>query len=79
MKFIRENTLLFLFASLSLGLAPFLPQPHLWGKIKWIIGGANEMQAADWFDFFMHGAPWFLLIFSLLLRFTSGKINSDSK
>ena len=29
---------------LTLGLAPFFPEPHLWGKIKWIAGGANGMQ-----------------------------------
>ena len=68
MKFIKENTQLFLIASLTLGLAPFTPEPHLWGKIKWIMGGANGMNATDWFDFLMHGTPWFLLIFSLILK-----------
>ena len=79
MKFIKENTLLFLLASLSLGLAPFLPEPHLWGKIRWIAGGAYGMEAADWFDFFMHGAPWFLLIFSFLLKFTWRGKNKDNQ
>ncbi|MDA9262062.1 hypothetical protein N9P38_01725 [Flavobacteriales bacterium] len=73
MKFIKENTQLFLIASLLLGLAPFSPEPHIWGKIKWIAGGANGMGAADWFDFLMHGAPWFLLIISLLLRLKSAE------
>lgn len=53
--------------SLSLGLAPFQPEPHLWGKIKWIAGGANGMGLMDWFDFAMHGAPWVWLIISLAL------------
>jgi hypothetical protein len=48
--------------SLTLGLAPFFPEPHVWGKIRWIWGGAVGMQTMDWFDFFMHGGPWFLLI-----------------
>jgi len=48
--------------SMTLGLAPFFPEPHIWGKILWIKGGAVGMQALDWFDFFFHGAPWFLLI-----------------
>lgn len=48
--------------SLTLGLAPFVPEPHIWGKIRWIMGGAVGMQTIDWFDFFFHGAPWFALI-----------------
>lgn len=68
MKYIKENTMLFLIASLTLGLAPFTPEPHVWGKLNWILGGANGMKLMDWFDFFMHGTPWFLLILSLLLR-----------
>jgi len=49
-------------SSLTLGLAPFFPEPHIWGKIRWIMGGAVGMKAIDWFDFFFHGAPWFLLV-----------------
>lgn len=73
MKFIKENTVLFLIASLTLGLAPFTPEPHVWGKLNWILGGANGMKPMDWFDFFMHGTPWFLLIFSLLLKLKTEK------
>ena len=49
-------------ACLTLGLAPFFPEPHLWGKLKWLIGGARSMGAADWFDLLMHGAPWLVLV-----------------
>jgi len=59
---------MFLLASLTLGLAPFVPEPHILGKAKWILGGANGMGLMDWFDFLMHGTPFFLLIFSLILR-----------
>ena len=51
---------------LSLGLAPFLPEPHLWGKLKWLAGGANGMQAADYFDLVLHGAPWLFLMFVVI-------------
>ena len=68
MKYIRNNTGMFLLASLTLGLAPFVPEPHILGKLKWILGGAKGMALMDWFDFLMHGAPFFLLIFSLILR-----------
>lgn len=54
--------------SLTLGLAPFTPEPHLWGKIKWIAGGAVGMTAVDWFDFLMHGSPWVLLIIALVVK-----------
>jgi hypothetical protein len=53
---------------LTLGLAPFYPEPHIWGKIKWIRGGAVGMQAIDWFDVVLHGFPWVLLIRLLLRR-----------
>ena len=46
---------------LTLGLAPFNP-PHIWGKLQWVAGGAVGMQAMDWFDLFLHGAPWILLL-----------------
>jgi hypothetical protein len=54
---------------LLLGLAPFYPEPHLWGKIKWIAGGANGMAALDWFDFFWHAWPYALLLRLIFIRF----------
>lgn len=57
-----QNFLIALVASLTLGLAPFLPEPHLFGKIKWVLGGADGMQPMDWFDLAMHGAPWVWLV-----------------
>lgn len=48
-------------SSLTLGLAPFNP-PHLVGKVKWVVGGATGMQPIDWFDLFLHGVPWLVLI-----------------
>lgn len=56
-----------LLMSLSLGLMPFVPEPHIWGKIKWIAGGANGMQPADYFDVLLHGAPWVYLIITIVL------------
>jgi len=40
-----------------LGLAPFLPEPHIWGKLKWLFGGAEGMQFMDWVDLFLNGTP----------------------
>ncbi len=52
-----------LVAALTLGLAPFLPEPHLLGKLRWVAGGAVGMQPMDWLDLVMHGAPvvWLLV------------------
>ncbi|HSR59773.1 MAG TPA: hypothetical protein VLL47_03420 [Robiginitalea sp.] len=52
---------------LTLGLAPFLPEPHIWGKLRWVAGGARGMAAMDWFDLLFHGLPWLLLL-RLLIR-----------
>jgi len=58
---------LFLVASLTLGLAPFTPEAHIVGKVKWLFGGAAGMQPMDWFDLILHGSPWVLLFGSLVL------------
>jgi len=55
-----------LIASMTLGLAPMFPEPHIVGKIRWIAGGAVGMSAVDWGDFLMHGAPWALLAWTLV-------------
>lgn len=47
-----------LVAALSLGLAPFLPEPHVIGKLRWVAGGATGMAPMDWLDLAFHGAPW---------------------
>ena len=46
---------------LTLGLAPYTPEPHIWGKLRWVAGGAEGMQGMDWLDLFLHGFPWILL------------------
>lgn len=46
---------------LLLGLAPFVPEPHLFGKLRWVSGGAVGMQPMDWLDLLWHGSPFFLL------------------
>lgn len=53
-----SRVLMPIIAALTLGLAPFTPEPHLVGKLRWVAGGANGMQPMDWFDLALHGAPW---------------------
>ena len=57
-----NNLKMVLFFCLLLGLAPFFPEPHLWGKIRWVAGGAVGMGPMDWADLLWHGAPWILVI-----------------
>ena len=71
----KSNLPLALLLCLSLGLAPFLPEPHIWGKIKWIAGGAEGMGAMDWFDVLLHGAPWVYLIYLLIAKWRKQSLN----
>ncbi|MFN4144885.1 MAG: hypothetical protein ACK4GN_03605 [Runella sp.] len=64
-----NNWKIWLVASLTLGLAPFFPEPHLFGKIRWIAGGAVGMKAMDWFDFLLHGTPWLLFLRAVFVNF----------
>lgn len=52
--------------SLTLGLAPFTPEPHVWEKLKMLAAG-ELTQPIDIFDLVMHGAPWVLLILKLVV------------
>ena len=65
---IINNPFYLIMLSLTLGLAPFFPEPHIVGKIRWIAGGAVGMQPVDWFDFLFHGLPWFLLIRLIIVK-----------
>lgn len=68
---IHKNIKLWLLASVTLGLAPFIPEPHIWGKLKWIakggaFSGEHPMQFMDWFDVVLHGSPWVILLISII-------------
>ena len=65
---IFTNPVLWLFIALTLGLAPFTPEPHIWEKLKWISSGADGMKLIDWLDFVMHGAPWAIFFFLLIQK-----------
>lgn len=67
MKFYNNPKLIILLC-LTLGLAPFFPEPHIWGKLKWIAGGATGMTAKDWFDVVLHGFPFVLLIRIIFIK-----------
>lgn len=54
-----------LIAALTLGLAPFVPEPHVWEKLKLLASG-DLVQPVDIFDLVMHAAPWLLLVAKLV-------------
>jgi hypothetical protein len=47
-------------AALTLGLAPFLPEPHIWEKLKLLAAG-NLVKPLHMFDLILHAAPFVLL------------------
>ena len=52
---------------LTLGLAPFHPEPHLWEKLK-MLGAGELVRPLDIFDLLMHATPWILLLLKLAPR-----------
>lgn len=57
-------------ASLTLGLAPFVPEPHVWEKLKMLFSGML-VQPIDVFDLALHGLPWMLLGLKIWRKFGS--------
>ena len=51
---------LFVVAALTLGLAPFVPEPHLWEKLRMLANG-ELARPIDIFDLILHATPWLLL------------------
>lgn len=52
---------LVLIAALTLGLAPFFPEPHVWEKLQMLYNGSLS-RPIDIFDLFLHGIPWALVV-----------------
>lgn len=47
-----------------LGLAPFVPEPHLWEKLKMLAAGTLS-RPLDIFDLLLHGTPLVVLLLKL--------------
>ncbi len=47
-------------ACLTLGLAPFFPEPHIWEKLKMLAGG-TLVKPIDIFDLLMHATPFIIM------------------
>jgi hypothetical protein len=64
--FDRMNLPILIVACLTLGLAPFMPEPHLWEKLKMLTSG-ELTKPINIFDLLLHGAPGIPLIIKLFL------------
>ncbi len=64
-SFLDKFPLLFCVAfALTLGLAPFMPEPHIWEKLKMLSAGTLA-KPVDILDLGLHGALWLLLLAKL--------------
>ena len=65
MRFIDSIPLsVLLIVALTLGLAPFAPEPHVWEKLRFLVAGTLT-RPIDIFDLVMHGLPWALVVAKL--------------
>lgn len=72
-----KRILIWLLLSVTLGLAPH-KDPHLIGKIQWVLGGAKGMEILDWFDLVLHSFPWIGLL-SVLIITAKDRLKSGNK
>lgn len=68
----RQPLTLFLIVALTLGLAPFVPEPHVVEKLRMLAAGELS-RPIDMFDLVMHGAPWLLLLLKLYRQYQGGR------
>ncbi|KAB2886032.1 MAG: RND transporter [Albidovulum sp.] len=52
-------------AALTLGLAPFVPEPHIWEKLAMLSAGRLS-RPIDILDLLLHAMPWAVLAAKLL-------------
>jgi hypothetical protein len=62
---------LVILACLTLGLAPFFPEPHIWEKLKMLVTGTLT-KPVDIFDLLMHATPFILALLKLVLGGKAG-------
>lgn len=59
-----------------LGLAPFVPEPHLWEKLKMLATG-TLIRPIDVFDLLWHGSPLLLLALKIVSMTAVGNKNNN--
>jgi len=63
----RTPLVLFILLALTLGLAPFVPEPHVVEKIRMLADGSLS-RPIDIFDLLLHGTPWVLLATKIIMQ-----------
>lgn len=63
---------LLVIACLTLGLAPFVPEPHIWEKLKMLAAG-TLVRPLDIFDFLLHATPFILALLKLAMMAVPAK------
>lgn len=72
MSFLDQLPLsLLIIAALTLGLAPFAPEPHIVEKLRMLFSGTLS-KPVDIFDLLLHATPWLLLVAKLGRIATAG-------
>ena len=62
-----------LLAALTFGLSPFVPEPHVWAKLKLLRQGAL-VAPADVVDLVLHAAPWAVLGAKTMRQLRRGRV-----
>jgi hypothetical protein len=60
-------------AALTFGLSPFVPEPHVWMKLRLLAQGAR-VTAADAIDLMLHAAPWAVLAAKAVRQLRRGRV-----
>lgn len=72
MTFLKEIPYSYLLlAALLLGLAPFVPEPHLVEKVRLLLAG-ELVRPVDIFDLVLHSAPLVLLVLKFIFSLGRG-------
>jgi hypothetical protein len=61
--------------TIFLGLSPFVPEPHLWQKLKMLVAG-DLVKPLDMFDMLFHAAPGLVLL-AKIYRHKTGADQSE--
>jgi len=69
---------IFIIMPLTLGLAPFTPEPHIVEKITMLFNG-DLTKPLDIFDFVLHGTPWVLLSLKISTLFLNTPPANEDK
>lgn len=67
----KTSITFFIMFSITLGLAPFFPEPHLVEKARMLLHG-QLVKPVDIFDLLFHLTPWVLLTIKIIRMRTPG-------